>query len=209
MNEVASAPGGALDPGAGAVLVRRATANDAEAIAVLQDLANEGHLSAYDWAWEGRDWRRVGAERIAANDTEMGLAWTIVAERGGAVVGMLNYAEDAATNAPDDVMSRPFIALRERLSPCLYLRAMAVLEGERGGGVGRRLLDVALAAARADAGRAVGVIVHEHNASLIGHYERRGFGRVATEPVVAHHAYPKGSLLIGLRLEGAGEGTRA
>ena len=201
-DEAGSASGGTHDNGTGAVLVRRATANDAETVAVLQDAANEGHLSAYDWAREEHDWRHVGAELIAANDTEMGVAWTIVAERGGEVVGMLNYAEDVPRDAPDDAISRPFLALRERLAPCLYLRAMAVLEGERGTGVGRRLLDVALAAARTGTGRAVGVIVHEHNVALLGHYERRGFGRVATEPVVLHHSYPRGSCLIALRLDG-------
>ena len=190
-----------------AVLVRRATVADAEAVAVLQDQANGGHLAARDWAEPGRDWRHVGAEAVASNATEMGVASTIVAERGGAVVGMLNYANADATSKLDgaeDEVARPFLILREKLAPCLYLRAMAVLEGERGGGVGKRLLDVALAAARAER-RAVGAIVHEANAALIGHYERRGFARVATEPVRAHHAYAAGSLLIGLRLTG---GTR-
>ena len=191
---------GAADPGA--VLVRRAVVEDAEAIAVLQDIANEGHLAAHDWAEAGRDWRDVGAAIIASNATEMGVAATIVAERDGAVVGMLNYADnDDTVDAPDDAASRPFLALRARLAPCLYLRAIAVPETERGSGVGGKLLDVALAAARA-AGQAVGVIVHEGNAGLIGHYERRGFARVATEPVIAHHSYPEGSLLIGLRLQG-------
>ena len=189
-------------PDAPAIHVRRAVEDDAEAIAVLQDMANEGHLSAYDWSWTGRDWRRVGAELIASDRTEMGVSRTIVAERGGAVVGMLNYALNAATNAPDDVMSRPFLRLRERLAPCLYLRALAVLETERGSGVGRRLLDVGLVAARAVSGGTVGVIVHEGNRALIGHYERRGFRRIASEPVFAHHAYPRGSRLLALRLEG-------
>ena len=187
-----------------AVLVRRAMTGDAEAVAVLQDVANEGHLSTHDWSRPGADWRRIGAAAVASNDTEMGLARTIVAERGGAVVGMLNYADGDVGDASDDDVSRPFLRLRARLVPCLYLRAMAVVPSERGRGVAGRLLGVAIAAARAEA-RAVGVIVHDANERLIARYERLGFVRVASEAVESHHSYPPGSSLIGLRLSAQDE----
>ena len=183
-----------------AILVRRAKPADAEAIAVLQDIANRGHLSARDWQREGRDWRTVGSELIASDRTEMGVAYTIVAERDGAVVGMLNYAADAVPSAPDTPVSRPFHELRARLQPCLYLRSMAVLPNERRAGVASRLLDVAMAAAVVASKGAVGVIVHETNVDLLRHYRRRRFVQVASAPVIDHHAYAPGSTLLALRL---------
>ena len=185
-----------------AVLVRRAVPDDADAIAVLQDIANKGHLSAHDWRADDRDWRSVGAELVASNRTEMGIANTIVAERNGAVVGMLNYAPDANAVAVENEVFRPFIRLRELLHPCLYLRAMAVLPNERRSGIAGRLLDVAMAAAAAMDDKAVGVIVHESNAGLLRHYTKRGFARIGAEPVLRHHAYPVGSMLIALRRRG-------
>ena len=185
-----------------AVLVRRAAIEDAETIAVLQDIANDGHLSTRDWAAPDREWHDVGADVIASGMTEMGIGNTIVAERDGVVIAMLNYATDAAADAPVDDVSRPFVQLRQRLAPCLYLRAMAVLPAARGTGVAKRLLDVALAAARIGETRAVGVIVHDGNERLLAHYKQRGFEVVATERVVSHASYPAGSSLYALRLNG-------
>ena len=200
VNEAArTASGFGTERGIVTTAVRRATADDAEAIAVLQDMANEGHLSAHDWRVRGRDWRSVGAEIIASDRTEMGIGHTIVAERDGTVVGMLNYAPSDPPDLAVDETSSPFIRLRAVLHPCLYLRSMAVMPNARGDGIAGRLLDVATVAASATSQHAIGVVVHESNAALLRHYERRGFQRAGTEAVLAHHSYPVGSTLLALR----------
>ena len=180
-------------------LVRRAEPRDAVAVAELQDLANAGQLSATLWRVGGRDWREVGAEQITGGTTEMALALTIVAEVSGAIAGMLNFAANETPPLADDPVGRPFAALRRALGPGLYLRAMAVRPEHRGRGIARELLDVAARAARTVEAPTMGVIVHESNARLVAHYAARGFREIAREPVVAHHAYPVGSALIGLR----------
>ena len=177
---------------------RRADADDARAIATLQDMANEGQMRAI-WSRDGRDWREIGAAEIASNATEMGVASTIVATLGGEVVGFLNFATNNVPPQVDDPLGAPFAALRRALGPCLYLRAMAVGPGHRGRGIAARLLDIAEGAAAALGERALGVIVHEDNRALLDHYRRRGFEGIARKRVREHVAYPVGSELVALR----------
>ena len=187
------------------VIVRRAVADDAMAIAELQDIANEGQLSHGAWHRADRDWRDVGAEQIAGGRTEMAIAATVVATLAGEVVGMLNFAANDAPPDVSDEVGRPFVALRRALGPCLYLRAMAVRADQRGRGIASQLLDVAAGAARHADASAIGVIVHEKNGTLLDHYKRRGFTEVAREPILRHVAYAPGSMLVALRAPVAGD----
>ena len=186
-------------PAPGPVVIRRAEPDDAVAIAELQDAANEGQLSKGVWGCEATDWRAVGARQIRKGRTEMALAATLVASTGDGVVGMLNYAANDAPPDLDDPVSAPFVSLRGALGPCLYLRALAVRPSFGGRGIATRLLDVATIAADRVASGVIGVIVHESNGRLIGHYAGRGFAEVAREPVRSHVAYPPGSMLLALR----------
>ena len=177
---------------------RRAEPCDARAIAILQDVANDGQMRIA-WLQEGLDWRDVGAEQILSGQTEMALPNTMVATIGDEIVGFLNYASNDEPPVLTDPVGAPFAALRRRLGPCLYLRAMAVDENYRGRGIASRLLDIAEQAAMALGAGSLGVIVQEGNRDLLTHYQRRGFAEVAREPVREHVAYPIGSDLIALR----------
>ena len=183
---------------------RLATKGDERAVAVLQDLANEGQLSQGVWATEGVDWQTVGAAEIAGGSTEMALANTLVAEADGRVIGMLNFVRSVpgevgnATEAGP--IAAPFVALRSAFEACIYLRAMAVDPASRGMGVAGGMLDLAENVAARER-TALGVIVHESNERLIRTYERRGYRHIASMPVLAHVSYPIGSTLIALRRE--------
>ena len=182
------------------VTFRIAKEGDGLAIAQLQDLANEKQLSQSTWAGKSAVWDTFGARQIESGATEMALANTLVAERGEVVVGMLNFVHSEGTvgDDPPDPISEPFIALRQALGRCIYLRAMAVLPEARGTGVATRMLDLAEDVANRER-LALGVIVHDTNAELIEHYQRRGYRRVLTAPVREHATYPVGSTLIALR----------
>ena len=185
--------------------LRAATIEDALALAELQDEANAGHLRARVWSRPGTDWREVGAEEIADEASEMSWRRTVVALLDSEIVGMLNYADNETVPNVTDVVGAPFVSLRRKIGPGVYLRAMAVRPRCRGHGVGSSLLDVAADAARRSGAEAIGVIVHETNERLAAHYRARGFREVARERVLRHHVYPVGSDLVALRLGLKGE----
>ena len=178
--------------------VRRAIAEDAHALAMLQDQANAGQLRR-TWGADGGRWDEAGAAELIDGATEMRLANTLVAVLDDSVVGMLNYAWNDAPPRPTGPVEAPFVALRRALGPCLYLRAMAVDPDHGSRGIATLLLDIAETAADTLGARALGVIVHEGNERLIAHYERRGFTEVAREQVRDHVTYSVGSELIALR----------
>ena len=146
------------------------------------------------------DWRDIGADEIRSEGSEMHWSRTVVADLSGAVVGMLNYADNLDPPDACDPVGLPFSLLRRTIGPGLYLRALAVHEDRRGLGIGRRLLDLARSAANANASPSIGVIVHSSKGRLIEHYRSRGFMEIASEPVRSHHAYPTNSPLVALRL---------
>ena len=169
---------------------------------MLQDIANEGQLS--NGPWKRDDWVGIGATQIEHGETEMGLANTVVAERGSDVVGMLNFVHNdpAGLRETDDPVAVPFTALRRALGTGIYLRAMAVLPEARGEGIAGRLLDLCEMVALNERSP-LGVIVHEANDRLIAHYRTRGYRDIATERVLEHYGYPIGSRLIALLREAA------
>lgn len=180
----------------GTVLFRLGQPEDAEAIALLFDMANAG-LVAQAWgeeAEEGETWLDVAKRTIQDPHCELSYAHTIVAELEGRVVGMLICTQQPTEIPPFDPESvpsgqRPFLVLRSKVPGGYLLRDIAVFPEYRGLGIASKLFDLAISAAYHMGFDTILIITHESNEKLLEHYARRGMKVVASHAAGDHPAY--------------------
>jgi len=176
-----------------AIIIRRASRDDAAALARIIDLAGEG-LPSYLWAGmagPGQTPRDVGAER-ARRDTG-GFSWrnADVAVIAGEVAGGVISYEIPADPVPLDglpAMFRPLQALENRVPGSRYINAIATLPEYRGRGIGTALMreaEVSGATALAPGGAGMSLIVTDTNVAAIRLYRALGYVERAREALVA------------------------
>lgn len=176
--------------------IRQANAADALPLARLIDIAGEG---IPNWLWtracgEGQTPLEIGAARAARPSGGFSYTNALIADEGGAPLGMiLSYAiADAPPDDPDDLPApiAPFVALEKLSVGTWYVNALAIFPGHRGRGLGTRLLSAAEALASANEVGEMSIQVYGQNIGAVRLYERLGYRRVATAPVRLHPAPP-------------------
>jgi ribosomal protein S18 acetylase RimI-like enzyme len=183
-------------------ILRPARGEDAPVIARLFLISSDG-LAEYIWArlgMAGRTPEEVGAARYARDDGEaFSYRNCTVAERGGAVVGMVHSYPMDRPETPEeenDPILRPYAELEDYGS--LYISSVAVLEGHRGLGLGHRLLDAAHARAKALGRPRVSLICIDRNEGAMRLYRRLGYRELDRRAIVPHPClhYTEGEALL-------------
>jgi ribosomal protein S18 acetylase RimI-like enzyme len=181
---------------------RRATINDAAALAELVNFAGEG-MPLYLWgrlAGPGETAWEVGRRRAMREEGSFSYRNAVVIEQGGQCAGcLIGYA------IPDDPvliahgLPRMFVPLQEleNLAPgTWYVNVLAVQPQFRGRGLGTQLLDLADQTALSLKKRGTSVIVTDANLGARRLYERCGYIERDRRPMVKEEWKNEGSNLI-------------
>ena len=170
---------------------RRATPEDARAIAELVDIAGKGMPSLLweEEAAEGEAPLEVGARLVARSGYSLSFENAVVGEEGGRVTSLLlgcvdNTEATDLADAPE--MVHPLIRLHRRAPGRWHVHALAVLPQRRGQGLGTRLLRIVDALAADEGVTETSLTVAESNEVARHLYDREGYREVAREPVVPH-----------------------
>lgn len=194
MSESRGGPrGGLRSPGQRPALVvlRPAARDDCARIARLMMIASDG-VAAYTWSRIDApelSLIEIGEQRFAQEDRPFSYRNALVAEREGAVVGMMvsfpmePRNPDAPNRRVDPVLA-PYAELEDPGS--LYVAALALFHEHRGLGIGTRLLAEARRRARDLGLDRLSLICFEKNAKALHLYRRLGFRELARRPVVPH-----------------------
>lgn len=176
--------------------IRQAAQGDAAHLAQLINMAGEG---IPNWLWsracvEGQTPLEIGIERAKRSSGGFSYINAMLAEQNGQPMGMvLSYAiTEAPTDDPDDLPApiAPFVALEKLSVDTWFINALAVFAEWQNKGVGSGLLSAAEGSAR-DAGfNEMSIQVFSQNASALRLYERCGYVRVASAPVLLHPCPP-------------------
>lgn len=167
--------------------VRRATADDASALADFINIAGEG-LPLYLWsemAAKGEDPWEIGRQRQVAR-METSTAF-VIDEGVGAIACLIGYPIPAVPGpiADDELdIFRPMIELENLAPSTWYVNILAAYPEHRGRGFGTRLLALAEDIAREQGLCAMSIIVASGNAGARRLYERTGYAETARRPVV-------------------------
>lgn len=170
-------------------VLRPARADEAGLIARLFLVSSDG-LAAYIWgrlAGPGEDLLEVGTKRYARTGVAFSYENCLIAETGGAPVGMLHsfpiHADPDAAPEADPVL-RPYAELEDHGS--LYVSGLAVLPEHRGRGLGTQLMAAAEARAVAEGLPRVSLICFERNEGAMRLYQRLGYRELDRRPIVPH-----------------------
>jgi ribosomal protein S18 acetylase RimI-like enzyme len=179
-------------PPAGTDLVLRpARLEDCRRIAELFEISSEG-IADYVWSrvqgdYPGLSLLEIGERRYARENTAFSYQNCVVAERAGEVVGMLHcFAIEPADGPPEaiDRVLRPYAELE--IPGTLYISGLAMLPGERGRGIGTRLLRIARGRAQELGCAELSLICFAANAGARRLYEREGFKVIDRRQIVPH-----------------------
>ncbi|MGI9403899.1 MAG: GNAT family N-acetyltransferase [Hyphomicrobium sp.] len=169
---------------------RPATIDDAPVLAELVNYAGEG-LPLYLWgtlAEPSEDAWDVGRHRAAREDGSFSYRNAAIIERDGHCAGcLIGYEIPESPELISEDMPAMFVPLQEleNLVPgTWYVNVLAVRPQFRGHGLGTHLLDLADNSARSLGKRGLSVIVSDANAGAWRLYERCGYGKKATRPMV-------------------------
>jgi ribosomal protein S18 acetylase RimI-like enzyme len=196
------APADARPPAVAAnspVSLRRASVDDARAVARLMAIAGEGIPM---WLWgraakTGQDPLFVGTERAARPEANFSYRNAVLAQRAGQTVGMmLGYRLEAPT--PDETAGlgdlpeplRPFAELEARVPGSFYVNALAVFDAYRDSGIGTRLLQAAAGRATALGCPRLSLMVFSQNIGAVRLYERNGYRAIDARPIPPHSCHP-------------------
>lgn len=194
----------------GAFLLRPARPADCREIAALFLISSDG-LAAYIWRqmdMPNLSLREIGARRYAREGVAFSYQNCLVAERRGTVAGMMHSfpievpTEGEATAAETDPVLRPYSELEDPGS--LYISGIAVKKGQRGQGVGTRLLAMAEDRAWSLGLPRLSLICIEANRRAMSLYRRLGFREAARRPIVPHPSleYSEGDAVLLVRQVG-------
>jgi ribosomal protein S18 acetylase RimI-like enzyme len=170
---------------------RRATPDDAPALAELINFAGEG-LPLYLWtemAEPGESAWEVGRRRALRDAGSFSYRNAVVAETDGRVVASLvGYAlPDQPEPIDYDRMPAMFVPLQEleNLAPrTWYVNVLAAYPDARGRGYGTRLLGIAERLAASAGSSGLSIIVSDANVGARRLYERCGYREMARRPML-------------------------
>ncbi len=169
---------------------RRASPQDAQALAELVDFASEG-LALHLWsrfAGHGGDPWAVGRERARREAGAFSYRNAVVVEREGRIAaGLIGYPLPDAPEPIPDTMPAMFVPLQEleNLVPATwYVNVLAAYPQERGRGHGRSLLALADRIATDAGTKGLSIIVSDANTGARRLYERVGYREIARRPKV-------------------------
>ncbi|MEM8686441.1 MAG: GNAT family N-acetyltransferase [Pseudomonadota bacterium] len=187
--------------------IRQAEANDASDLAKLIDIAGEG-IPAWLWAQKcqpGQSPLDVGVDRARREDGGFSYKNAIVAERNGAVMGMvLSYPiTEAPAGDPSELPAPiiPFVELEAHSVGTWYINALAIFAGHREAGIGTKLLNAAETQAAAAGYPVMSIQVYAQNTAAFRLYERLGYTIAARAKVHLHPCQPyyTGDVLLLLK----------
>ena len=165
--------------------LRRATTDDAQALAKLVDFASEG-LALHLWskiAGPGGDPWAVGRERAVRGVGSFSYRNAVVLERDGRVAaGLIGYPLADRPQPIADTMPPMFVPLQEleNLAPgTWYVNVLAAFPEYRGQGHGTALLTLAEQLAVEAARPGLSIIVSDANTGARRLYERTGYSEIA------------------------------
>ncbi|NCF11743.1 MAG: GNAT family N-acetyltransferase [Gammaproteobacteria bacterium] len=176
-------------------LLRPATATDARDIAELIAISSDG-VALIDWSESAAERQGVtpidvGAEAYARDDDECSYRNCVVAERDGAVLGVLltfpmQRRETPAAPPPYDG-SDIYAPYKYLEAPdTWYVCGVALYPEHRGQGIGGRFMALAESQARERGFDRVSLVAFEENVGSVRLYRRLGYAEVARAPVVPH-----------------------
>jgi ribosomal protein S18 acetylase RimI-like enzyme len=169
---------------------RRATQADAAALADLVDFAGEG-LPSYLWsrmAQDGESAFEVGRRRARREEGSFSYRNAVVADEGGIVVAALigyplpDRPEPIGPDLP--AMFVPLQELENLACGTWYVNVLATYPEHRNRGHGTRLLAIAETLMQSSGSTGLSIIVSDANRGACRLYERFGFKRRATRPMV-------------------------
>ena len=170
---------------------RRATPDDAAALADLVNIAGEG-LPFYLWsrlAGPGESPWDVGRARARRDEGSFSYRnATLYEDQGAIAAGLVGYALPDVPE-PIDYASMPalFVPLQELENVAAgswYVNVLATYPAQRGRGYGTALLDLAERLAAAEGCAGLSLIVADTNRAARRLYERCGYRQAATRPAV-------------------------
>jgi ribosomal protein S18 acetylase RimI-like enzyme len=171
---------------------RAATQEDCYELARLFRIASGG-VADYMWSrlapkYPGLTPLEIGARRFAREEGNFSYKNCVVAEQGGAVIGMLFPFPIEEGQEADDEPADPILKPYEELEipGSSYICALALLPGFRGRGVGTKMLSIARKQAHQRGFGTLSLLVFEQNGGAVRLYERNGFKVAGRAPVVPH-----------------------
>jgi ribosomal protein S18 acetylase RimI-like enzyme len=169
---------------------RRATADDADALADFVEFASEG-LGVYLWAkmaGPGGDPWRIGRERVRGDAGPLSYRNAVVAELAGRVAaGMISYPADSKAAPVADELPAVLVPLQELTNEAAdtwYVHVIAGYPAHRGKGLGTALLALADRFAASAGKRELSLIVSDTNVNARRRYEGCGYREVARRKMV-------------------------
>jgi GNAT superfamily N-acetyltransferase len=179
--------------------LRRARTSDARAMAELADYASYG-LAPYYWdkiKEPGQTALDAGAERAGREDGSFSYRNAIIAELDGKCAAcMIGYPQEEEPEPIDyetiPAMLAPLQELENMAPETLYVNVLAAYPEARGQGLGTKLLEAAEQLAREAGKSGLSLIAEDDNVNAIRFYERFGFRKVATRPIVTEGWSTKG-----------------
>ncbi len=173
------------------ITVRQATREDCGRIARLFMIASDG-IAEYIWSRDGTPFLsllEIGERRYAREGTAFSYENCLVAEKEGAVVGMVHsfamheQEGDDREEGVDPVLA-PYAELEDYGS--LYVSGVAIFHEYRNLGIGTALLKEARRRGRALGLERLSLICFEKNTKALRLYQRLGFRELRRCPVVPH-----------------------
>ncbi len=170
---------------------RAATKADAHQLAELVNMAGEG-MPVYLWTKlrePGEDVWDVGRRRAERDEGSFSWRNAVVREEGGKVAAALIGYPLPDQPEPVDYADMPpmFVPLQELedLAPgTWYVNVLATYPEHRGKGFGSDLLAIAEKIARSGKQRGLSIIVSDGNPGAVRLYERTGYVRLDSRPMV-------------------------
>ncbi len=178
------------------VQISAATADNAETLAKLIDIAGEGIPS---WLWrraatDGQSPLAVGAERARRDNGGFSFHNASVIRCDGRIAGMvLGYPiREAPDDDPETLPApiAPFVALEKQSVGTWYVNALALFPEFQGKGLGSQLLEHAETLARRDGCAEMSIQVYAQNYGAHRLYTRKGYVFSARLPVRDHPCPP-------------------
>ncbi|MGF1619248.1 MAG: GNAT family N-acetyltransferase [Rhodomicrobiaceae bacterium] len=179
--------------------LRLARPGDARALAELADQASYG-LALYFWdklKEPGQTALDAGVERAGREEGSFSYRNAIIAELDGRCAAcLIGYPQEENPEPIDhDSMPPMLVPLQElenMAADTWYVNVLAAYPDARGKGLGTRLLEAAEQLAREAGKSGLSLIAEDDNVNAIRLYERFGFRKVATRPIVTEGWITKG-----------------